>query len=141
MFLHLSAILLTGGHTWQGRVWWDMHGRGHLWQERCVWQGGMHGKGDMCGRGVCVQEKRPLKRAIRILLECILVYFSAYTQFDNCLGTSLDGCQKLVLAIFEGMDNLFDHICGPGKEGIFISYQSKGYFRKYDQESDSLQNH
>ena len=131
MSSHLSVILFTGGHAWQGRVWWGMHDRrGLAWQGVCVvgevcvargnmWQGGMYGRGDMCGRGVCVQEKRSLKRAVRILLECILVYFSAYTQFDNCLGTSLDGCQKLVLAIFEGMDNLFDHICGPGKEGIF----------------------
>ena len=27
----------------------------------------------MAGQGVCVQERRPLKWAIRILLECILV--------------------------------------------------------------------
>ena len=110
-----GGAYMTGG---------GLYGMGHVWQGRCVWQGAICGKGacmagGTCGRGVCVQEKRPLKRAVRILLECILVYFSAYTQFDNCLGTSLDGCQKLVLAIFEGMDNLFDHICGPGKEGIF----------------------
>ena len=38
----------------------------------------MHGRGGMCGGGVCIggrawQERRPLQRAVRILLEYILV--------------------------------------------------------------------
>ena len=41
-----------------------MNGRGHVWQEECVWQGGMHDRGcawqgsvwqgDMWGRGECM---------------------------------------------------------------------------------------
>ena len=70
-----------GGRAWQGvgmhgREWACMaggacmtggvHGRGHLWQGIRVWQ-------RVCVVGACVQERRPLKRALRILLECILV--------------------------------------------------------------------
>ena len=40
----------------------DMCGRGHVWQRWCVWQ------------GACVQERRPLKWAVSILLECVLVW-------------------------------------------------------------------
>ena len=52
MFLHLSVILFTGGG------------------------GGVHGKGGASVRGKgrhAWQERRPLQRTIRILLECILV--------------------------------------------------------------------
>ena len=45
---------------------WGMQGRGH------VWHGTVHGRG-----GHAWQERRLLKRAVRILLECILVF--------NCL--------------------------------------------------------
>ena len=54
----------------------------------CVWQRlGMCGKGKharqrgicMAKGGTCMQERRPLKRAVRILLECILVYCFFYT--------------------------------------------------------------
>ena len=81
-----------GWHAWQGGmgsrgacgvegacVAGGMHGRGHAW-----W-GGMHGKGacvvgECAWQGACVtqghawQERRPLQRAVRILLECILVF-------------------------------------------------------------------
>ena len=40
-------------------------GWGHVWGEVDVWRG-------VVGRG-CVQERLPLKRAVRILLECILI--------------------------------------------------------------------
>ena len=62
-----------------------MHGKwGHAWQGACVlgghaWWVGVHGRGacmagGVCGVGVHVwQEIRPLKRTVRILLECILV--------------------------------------------------------------------
>ena len=54
VFLHLSVILFTGegGHASKQEV---MHGRGHVW-----W--------------ACVG-RRPLKRAVRILLECFLVSY------------------------------------------------------------------
>ena len=41
-----------------------MHGRG-----ACM-VGGMHGR-----KGACMQDRWPLKRAVRILLECILVVY------------------------------------------------------------------
>ena len=46
-----------------------------------AWQGGVHGRWAMAGRGACMQEKRTLKPAVHILVECILVYIcylSAY---------------------------------------------------------------
>ena len=58
-----------------------MRGRGMCgwcaWWEACVAGGDMHGmgcpwQGGMCG-GACMQERWPLKRAVHILLECILV--------------------------------------------------------------------
>ena len=81
---------------------WGVHGRGHAWCGWCAWQGGhmwqggmhgvggVHGRGDTCGRGACMagggggmhgtgagghawHVERPLQRAERILLECILV--------------------------------------------------------------------
>ena len=53
MFLHLSVILSTGGHDWQGvfvAVAAGVHGEGHLWKGACMagghaWQGGMRGGG------------------------------------------------------------------------------------------------
>ena len=45
-----------------------MAGGDCAWRGWCAWQGGM------CSAGVCVQERRPPKRAVRILLECILVF-------------------------------------------------------------------
>ena len=43
-----------------------MHGRGECGRGH-VWQGGVHGRGHVW------QERRPLQRTVRILLECILV--------------------------------------------------------------------
>ena len=53
---HVWLVCMVGGKCGRG----DMHGMG------CAWQGGM------CG-GSCMQERWPLKRAVHILLECILV--------------------------------------------------------------------
>ena len=68
------------GHVWRrGR---GMHGegrcmakgRGHVWLKGvCLVNGGMRDKGGMHGKGACLQERWPLKQAVRILLECILV--------------------------------------------------------------------
>ena len=77
----MGGTCVAGGHAWQAG---GMHGRGHVcWggmhDRGCVWQGGMHGGGPVW-QGACVaggghawQERRPLQRAVRILLECILV--------------------------------------------------------------------
>ena len=47
MFLHLSVILSTGGHDWQGvlvAVAAGVHGQGEPWQGACM-AGGMRGGG------------------------------------------------------------------------------------------------
>ena len=82
LFLHLSVILFRGGRAWQGG---------------CMWWGGMHGRGGVCGRG-CACWGRGMRatharypppprhyeirsvngRAVRIILECILVVNSKY---------------------------------------------------------------
>ena len=81
----LAGGVCDGGHAWQGRHAWQggMHGRGRAWQGACMagghaWQGGMHGRGGMHGGGPCMpprhHEIRSVDaRAVRILLECILV--------------------------------------------------------------------
>ena len=82
-----------------------MCGRGHVWQRACVagehmCKGSICGRGrrdmhgrDMHGGGACMaggthhrgcmhgrrQERRPLQRTVRIILECILVY-KKYSQ-------------------------------------------------------------
>ena len=63
-----------GGHAWQGGMHWGAWAVAVWggWQLACMaggctWQGGVH------GGGPAWQEKWPLQRAIRILLECILV--------------------------------------------------------------------
>ena len=73
-----------------------IHGRGHVWQGGPCMVGSMHGRGHvlggMCGRGACVvggmhdrgcvwQERRPLQRASRILLECILLVYQFTLPF------------------------------------------------------------
>ena len=61
MFSQASVILFT-------EVGSCMAGDG-----RCM-AGGMHGGGGMCGGGGGAwQERRPLQRMVRILLECIIV--------------------------------------------------------------------
>ena len=74
MFSHLSVILFTRG----GGSMCDVWGR-HAWRRGlCVVKGSMWGKGVGVmpgrGRGAYVQEERPLKRAVRILLEYILIW-------------------------------------------------------------------
>ena len=49
-----------------------MHGRGHAW-----WGGGACVAG-----GACMQLRRPLKRAVHVLLECILILFATeHTEY------------------------------------------------------------
>ena len=45
--------------------------RGHMWQAGMRGRGGVRGKGR---GGGAWQERRPLQRTVRILLECILVF-------------------------------------------------------------------
>ena len=69
------------GHAWQaaymvgGMRGGGMHGRGHVLHGACVvgghaWQGGC-----LAWRGRAWQERSPLQRTVRILLECVLVSF------------------------------------------------------------------
>ena len=92
--MHGRGACMAGGHAWQG----GMHGRGHAWgcawQGAClggmhgrglVWQGGICDRGSLCGRGACMAGvympctpwqilwDTVNERAVRILLECILV--------------------------------------------------------------------
>ena len=85
----------------------DMHGRGRAWQGGMCGRGVCMAGGDMCGRGVhggtCIvgghawqgsvhggegggrrarQQRRPLQRTVRILLECILVQLITF-PFDD----------------------------------------------------------
>ena len=73
---HMHGI---GGHVWQGACMMvgGMHGGGgHAWQRACV-AGGMHVGGHVWQRcewqGHAWQDRWPLQRTVRILLECILV--------------------------------------------------------------------
>ena len=66
---------MAGGRAWQGACMvGGMHGRRHVWQGECAWQGGIRGGGacmaDTTRYGDTVNE-----RAVRIVLECILVKF------------------------------------------------------------------
>ena len=82
-------------------------GGGHAWQEVCVvggacMAGGMPGKGGMHDRG-CVwrgghvwQERQPLQRTVRILLECILVLYINGNQYHVRVFL----CKRLPLLIF-----------------------------------------
>ena len=57
-----------GGMHGEGEHAWQRGHVGHAWNEGgYAWQGGVYGKGG------CMQRRRPLKRAVLILLECILV--------------------------------------------------------------------
>ena len=72
-----------GGHAWQkGGMHCEggVHGKGGVHGEGgCVvkrgyvWLGGACMAGGAMGGGHALQERRPLQRAVRILLECILV--------------------------------------------------------------------
>ena len=118
IFLHLSVILFIGGgvhgggHAWQwgacvaggvhggaymvgacmaGGMWGvcmgGMHGRGHAWQ------------GGMCGGGACVVGGHVWQilqdtvnvRAVRILLECILVIY-VFSYAVSLIKTIVNYC-------------------------------------------------
>ena len=66
-----GGVHCRGGHAWQG----SLHGRGYVWWGACMVGGrGMHGGGVHVWQGwVHVwQERQPLQRTIRMLLDCIL---------------------------------------------------------------------
>ena len=91
MFLHLSVILFTR--------WGEGGVSQHAMGMRCVSQ---HAMGQWCGRhplgrkplGKTPQptEKQPLKQAVRILLECILVYCYFDTPHRGILNATCKFC-------------------------------------------------
>ena len=73
---------MAGGHAWWGVCMaGGIHGRGCAWQGACV-EGGIHG-GGMLGRGGHAWHMVN-ERAVRILLECILVESLFYVSFNHC---------------------------------------------------------
>ena len=73
----MAGACIVGRHAWWGGacVAGGMHGRGACMEGVCVWQGEHVWQGGMCGRGRAWQILRDTvnERAVRILLECMLV--------------------------------------------------------------------
>ena len=67
--MHGRGVYVALGYVWWGGICGGgICGRGH------AWQGSVHGRGCVLGGCACRrQERRPLKRTVRILLECIFV--------------------------------------------------------------------
>ena len=85
-----GGACMAGGHAWlqKGVCGWGacVVDRGHAWLGKHVWLGGVHGFGGECmvvwggawlQRGMHrIRPDTVNERAVRILLECILVIFS-----------------------------------------------------------------
>ena len=71
-----GGCVCAGGHVWQGACMAGVYMVG-----ACVTEWGVH------GRGRAWQERRPLQRAVCILLECILVAITNSLR-DRNLGLS-----------------------------------------------------
>ena len=92
--MHGRGACMAGGHAWCGEAYvaGGVHSRGHVWQGdmhgrlgMCGRGGGMHGRGVFLAGGCAWQILRDAvnERAVRILLECILViYCSILVQCD-----------------------------------------------------------
>ena len=66
--VHGRGACAAGGHAWQGGIHGGgVHGRG------CAWQEGMYGRGCACPPPGHYEIRSVNARAVRILLECILV--------------------------------------------------------------------
>ena len=85
----VAGACMAGGHA----CWEGVFGTG------CVWQGACMAGGTCSARGgvACVvgghawQERRPLQRTVRILLECVLVFFCRCTASGRrcvCVATA-----------------------------------------------------
>ena len=80
------------GHAWQGVcMTGGMHGRGHAWKRGACMVGGHVWQGACVAEGACMvgghawQERRPLQQAVRILLECIIIFINVFYNnwYDN----------------------------------------------------------
>ena len=54
-----------------------MHGGGYVWQGDMCGSGACVAWGNAWWGGTCVQERHPLKQAVCVLLECILIHFKS----------------------------------------------------------------
>ena len=123
MFSQACVIpTVHGGHAWQGE---------HGWQAACV-AGGCAFQG-VCtvggGRGACMtgegawQERWSLKRAVHILLECIIVCKSSllpwilYPDFDNCIINKM--CDFQLLAAFL---SVYEFRRGVHSSAVFLGF-------------------
>ena len=43
--------------------------------------------------------------------------FSEYDKFSVCVGLSLDKCHGTVAAEYQGVDAMFEYLCGDGRVG------------------------
>ena len=43
--------------------------------------------------------------------------FSEYDKFSVCVGSSLDNCHGTVEAEYQGVDAMFEYLCGDGRVG------------------------
>ena len=94
--VHSGRACIAGGVRGRGHAWRGMcmagacMTRGHAWRG-CMWQGDMHGRGVcMVGDGVCMlcgthapppryyEIQSVNARTVRILLECILVFYNFF---------------------------------------------------------------
>ena len=75
----ISGSCMAGRHAWQGEC---------AWQGACV-AGGVHGReACMAGGGEPAwQERRPLQRMVRILLECFLFLMMIHSCGLDCFIT------------------------------------------------------
>ena len=92
VFTPVCQSFMGGRHAWQGVCmagghagWGGVRGRGHAWQRACM-AGGMRDGGHCMaggGGGRCAwQERRPLQRTVRILLECFLISVMFFSDRD-----------------------------------------------------------
>ena len=101
--MHGRGACVAGGCAWQG----GMHGRGDMrcrgrrvWQGEACMEGGHAWQGCVCDGGACVPWQIPLdtvnERAVRILLECILVgsefYGKNFGQHKKIICTATSTC-------------------------------------------------
>ena len=101
-----EGVYGRGVHAWQGACMaGGVHGRGHAWQGGLEWWGtcmvgGAWIAGGVCGGRHAWQERRPLQRAVRITLECILVInvsagpFTTYSRNITSHGWVFKVCSQ-----------------------------------------------
>ena len=107
-----ACVVAPGGHAWQRGACVVKGGGGGMCGE-----GGVHGKGGACvangGHVVCTpHEIRPvIARAVRILLECILVQFYFYHMYCKPYCPWTTHLNVIIVGLFIPQVNLPDFDC------------------------------